>query len=106
MVYSASKDNRHTFKKCHSYHVVGLPQSNSTHDNHTLSASEVTSLSEADHIPDEIGLTCAVCLEGHSLEPSELLGLYRHIKKVSHPLYQILYLVRYIEICSHQFFHS
>lgn len=32
---------------------------------------------------DEEGVICAVCQEGRTLQPSELLGLYAYMKKVS-----------------------
>ena len=32
---------------------------------------------------DEAGVTCAVCQEGRTLMPSELLGLYAYIEKAS-----------------------
>lgn len=32
---------------------------------------------------EESGLTCAVCQEGRTLQPSELLGLYAYMKKVT-----------------------
>jgi hypothetical protein len=34
---------------------------------------------------DESGLTCAVCQKGRTLQPSELLGPYTFIKKVTIP---------------------
>jgi E3 ubiquitin-protein ligase UBR4 len=43
-------------------------------------------LSEAEQMQDEVGLTCAVCQEGHTLQPSELLGLYVFMKKVTLPI--------------------
>jgi E3 ubiquitin-protein ligase UBR4 len=43
-------------------------------------------LSEAEQMQDEVGLTCAVCQEGHTLQPSELLGLYVYMKKVTLPV--------------------
>mmetsp|Transcript_24340 Transcript_24340/g.36776 ORF Transcript_24340/g.36776 Transcript_24340/m.36776 type:complete len:1632 (-) Transcript_24340:3-4898(-) len=42
-------------------------------------------LAEMEALEDETGLTCAVCQEGRTLQPSELLGLYCHVKKVSIP---------------------
>lgn len=45
-------------------------------------------MTEMENIEDETGLTCAVCQEGRTLQPSELLGLYAYVKKVSVPLSQ------------------
>jgi hypothetical protein len=42
-------------------------------------------LAEMEAMEDETGLTCAVCQEGRTLLPSELLGLYVHVKKVTLP---------------------
>jgi hypothetical protein len=42
-------------------------------------------MAEMELMEDETGLTCAVCQEGRTLLPSELLGLYAHVKKVSIP---------------------
>jgi hypothetical protein len=43
-------------------------------------------LAEAEMMEDETGINCAVCQEGRTLQPSELLGLYVFVKKVSIPL--------------------
>jgi hypothetical protein len=40
---------------------------------------------EFESLEDEPGLTCSVCQEGRMLQPSELLGLYVFVKKVSIP---------------------
>mmetsp|Transcript_26538 Transcript_26538/g.39785 ORF Transcript_26538/g.39785 Transcript_26538/m.39785 type:complete len:1455 (+) Transcript_26538:731-5095(+) len=40
---------------------------------------------EMEAMEDESGLTCAICQEGRTLQPTELLGLYAFIKKVSIP---------------------
>jgi hypothetical protein len=45
-------------------------------------------MAEMEEMEDETGLTCAVCQEGRTLQPSELLGLYAYVKKVSVPLSQ------------------
>ena len=42
-------------------------------------------LTELECMKDETGLTCAVCQEGSTLQPSEPIGLYTFIKKVSIP---------------------
>ncbi len=42
-------------------------------------------VAEMEALADEAGVTCAVCQEGHSLQPSELLGLYAYMKKVTIP---------------------
>ena len=42
-------------------------------------------MAEMEDMEDEDGLTCAVCQEGRTLQPSELLGLYAYVKKVSVP---------------------
>lgn len=42
-------------------------------------------MAEADSMKEETGLTCAVCQEGRTLQPKELLGLYSYVKKVSIP---------------------
>ena len=36
-------------------------------------------------LEDETGLTCAVCQEGRTLQPGEVLGLYCYVKKVAIP---------------------
>jgi hypothetical protein len=43
-------------------------------------------MDEMENMEDESGLKCAVCQEGRTLQPSELLGLYAFVKKVSIPL--------------------
>lgn len=40
---------------------------------------------EMEAMEDERGLTCAVCQEGRNYQPSEMLGLYAFMKKVSIP---------------------
>ena len=40
---------------------------------------------EMENLEDEEGLICSVCQEGKSFQPSELLGLYAYVKKVSIP---------------------
>lgn len=45
-------------------------------------------MTEMEDMEDETGLTCAVCQEGSTLQPSELLGLYAYVKKVSLPISQ------------------
>lgn len=40
-------------------------------------------MTEADQMVEESGLTCAVCQEGRSLQPKELLGLYAFVSKVT-----------------------
>jgi len=40
---------------------------------------------EMEAMEDESGLTCAVCQEGRSYQPSEMLGLYAYMKKISIP---------------------
>ena len=40
---------------------------------------------EMEAMEDEDGLTCAICQEGRTLQPSELLGLYAYVKKISIP---------------------
>jgi hypothetical protein len=45
-------------------------------------------MAEMEDMEDETGLTCAVCQEGRTLQPIELLGLYAYVKKVSVPLSQ------------------
>jgi E3 ubiquitin-protein ligase UBR4 len=44
---------------------------------------------EMEDMEDETGLTCAVCQEGKTLQPSELLGLYAYVKKISVPISQV-----------------
>lgn len=39
-------------------------------------------LLEMEAMEDESGLTCAVCQEGRTLQPTELLGLYAYMKKI------------------------
>jgi hypothetical protein len=36
---------------------------------------------EMEAMEDETGLTCAICQEGHTLQPTELLGIYAYLKK-------------------------
>ncbi|CAB9510970.1 Auxin transport protein BIG [Seminavis robusta] len=40
-------------------------------------------MAEMENLVDEEGLVCSVCQEGRMLQPSELLGLYAYVKKVS-----------------------
>jgi len=40
-------------------------------------------MAEMENLEDEEGLVCSVCQEGRTLQPSELLGLYAYVKKVS-----------------------
>ena len=40
-------------------------------------------MAEMEALDDEKGVTCAVCQEGRTLQPSELLGLYAYMKKVT-----------------------
>lgn len=40
-------------------------------------------MAEMENLEDEEGLVCSVCQEGRTLQPSELLGLYGYVKKVS-----------------------
>ena len=42
-------------------------------------------MAEMEAMEEETGLTCAICQEGSTLQPRELLGLYVYIKKVSIP---------------------
>ncbi|KAL3795660.1 hypothetical protein HJC23_002067 [Cyclotella cryptica] len=42
-------------------------------------------MAEMEAMEEESGLTCAVCQEGRTLQPSELLGLYAFMKKVTIP---------------------
>lgn len=77
--------------------VVGLFQTNPTNGSappYNTSSSRKRKLNEeipawlaeAEQIQDEVGLTCAVCQEGRTFQPTELLGLYCFIKKVSIPM--------------------
>jgi len=45
-------------------------------------------MAEMEAMDDETGVTCAVCQEGRTLQPTELLGLYAYIKKVTLPTSQ------------------
>ncbi len=47
------------------------------------STAQPTWMAEMEALADEEGLTCAVCQEGRTLQPSELLGMYAYMKKVS-----------------------
>ena len=40
-------------------------------------------MDEMEAMADEAGATCAVCQEGRTLQPSELLGMYAYMKKVT-----------------------
>ena len=46
-------------------------------------ANQPAWMAEMEALQDEEGLTCAVCQEGRVLQPSELLGLYAYVKKVT-----------------------
>jgi E3 ubiquitin-protein ligase UBR4 len=50
------------------------------------SAEKPSWMTEMESMQDETGLTCAICQEGRTLLPEELLGLYAFVKKVSIPL--------------------
>jgi len=45
-------------------------------------ASKPAWMLELEAMEDEKGLTCAVCQEGRTLQPTELLGLYAYMKKI------------------------
>jgi E3 ubiquitin-protein ligase UBR4 len=45
-------------------------------------------MTEMESMEDETGLTCAICQEGRTLQPEELLGLYAFVKKILIPLDQ------------------
>ena len=57
--------------------------SNQTSGNPTSPAKMPAWMQEMEAMEDERGLTCAVCQEGQQFQPSELLGLYCYIKKIS-----------------------
>jgi len=54
----------------------------------TTTKAQPAWMAEMEAMADEAGVTCAVCQEGRTLMPSELLGLYAYIKKVSIPTSQ------------------
>ena len=49
----------------------------------TTTKAQPAWMAEMEAMTDETGATCAVCQEGRTLQPSELLGLYAYLKKVS-----------------------
>jgi hypothetical protein len=49
------------------------------------STTQPSWMAEMEAMADEAGITCAVCQEGRTLQPSELLGMYAYMKKVSIP---------------------
>ena len=53
--------------------------------NSSQSSAKPAWMAEMEAMEEETGLTCAVCQEGSTLQPRELLGLYVYIKKVSIP---------------------
>ena len=73
--------------------AVGGTASNNNNRSDTTSSPAVSTTADNKSIPawmtemealeDESGLTCAICQEGRTLQPSELLGLYAYVKKVS-----------------------
>lgn len=57
----------------------------STKGKDTATVEKPSWLDEMEAMEDDVGLTCAVCQEGRTLQPEELLGLYAYVKKVSIP---------------------
>ena len=61
-------------------------QTSQSHNSSNLEKSKKPAwMLEMEAMEDESGLTCAVCQEGQTLQPTELLGLYVYLKKVSIP---------------------
>jgi len=63
-------------------------ESSATNSNATPKKSEANKpawMLELEAMEDEKGLTCAVCQEGRTLQPTELLGLYAYMKKIAIP---------------------
>jgi len=73
----------------------GLQNKNGNTNNNKASTSSAAKQATAPTIPswmaemelmeDETGYTCAVCQEGSEFKPTEMIGLYAYIKKVSIP---------------------
>ena len=55
----------------------------------TAAASQVPPqpswMAEMEAMADEAGVTCAICQEGRTFQPAELLGLYAYTKKITVP---------------------
>ena len=61
-------------------------QPNSSDQNNVVEVrgnDEASDMHEMENLEEEEGLVCSVCQEGRTLQPSELLGLYAYVKKVS-----------------------
>jgi len=97
---SAGSENRSMFASMFSSLLAPASSSTSSNQPRTTRASSrgpadaTTSaqpkaqpswMAEMEAMDDEAGVTCAVCQEGRTLLPSELLGLYAYMKKVSIP---------------------
>lgn len=64
---------------------VGAGGAASSAQSSSQSIAKPAWMAEMEAMEEETGLTCAVCQEGSTLQPRELLGLYVYIKKVSIP---------------------
>ena len=64
---------------------AGVPASSAAAQGSSQSSAKPAWMAEMEAMEEETGLTCAVCQEGSTLQPRELLGLYVYIKKVSIP---------------------
>ena len=62
------------------------PSIAATKDSVCEKAKAPTWLAEMEAMEDDVGLTCAVCQEGRTLQPTEPLGLYAYVKKVAIPI--------------------
>jgi len=57
----------------------------STAKSGSIAANKPAWMLEMEAMEDESGLACAVCQEGRSYQPSEMLGMYAFLKKITIP---------------------
>jgi hypothetical protein len=92
---SSSAENRSIFA---SMFASYLPHGHASQPRATRASSTKESTAAASQVPpqpswmaemeamaDEAGVTCAICQEGRTFQPAELLGLYAYTKKITVP---------------------
>jgi hypothetical protein len=80
--------NTNLFLNCHSYQTTVTRRTRSAKDPEPDKKAQPSWMAEMEAMEEESGVTCAVCQEGRTLQPSELLGLYAFMKKVTIPASQ------------------
>ena len=79
---SASTDNRPTSMFAS---MFGLSRASTAKNSESAQSTKPAWMAEMEAMDDEKGVTCAVCQEGRTFQPSELLGLYAYMKKITIP---------------------